>query len=366
MTQKTNKKKILFIGRFPPPIHGAAIMNELYYNSIEINRKFNLDKISINNKGSFGDIGKINARNLLWFIKSYLKFLHRLVVFKPDLIYFELAPSGLAFYRDSLYILACKLFRKKILFQIHARNLQRNRYSKFIFKNTKIIILSELLKNEVGGLFKNEDIYFMPNGIPNSINDKKFSEIINKRNKIKKLNLIFLSNMIEEKGTLDVLKICRYLKNKKIKFRAIFAGSWPNRKTKEKWFSLRNKLGLKNHCTYVGEKYNEEKNEVLEQSHFMVFPTKYKNESFPLVVLEAFMFGVPVFAYDNGAIKEIVSKDFLGKIAEKGNLEALAKEIEKRAGKKLDYAKIRNHFKKKYVFNVAEKKLAKIFEEELK
>ena len=58
------KNKILFMGRFPPPVHGAAVMNEFYFNSLEIGRKFEIDRVSINNKGDFKYIGRFSFKNL--------------------------------------------------------------------------------------------------------------------------------------------------------------------------------------------------------------------------------------------------------------------------------------------------------------
>ena len=42
------KRKILFLGRFPPPVHGASKMNELYFKSRIINKNFEVRKIKIN------------------------------------------------------------------------------------------------------------------------------------------------------------------------------------------------------------------------------------------------------------------------------------------------------------------------------
>ncbi|MEM3091185.1 MAG: WecB/TagA/CpsF family glycosyltransferase [Candidatus Pacearchaeota archaeon] len=363
------KPRILFIGRYPPPVHGAAVMNEFYFNSLKTKKIFEIERIIINKKGPLDSMGILNFKNFLWFIRSYIKTIKELIFFKPNLIYFELAPKGFAFYRDSFYVIIFKIFRKRILFHLHARGLEKNLYSKFIFRNTRIIILSKVLIEEVRDLFNKDKIYILPNGIRDMISNKEFDKIIKNRTKIKTRNLLFLSNMIEDKGTIDFLRICNYLKSKGLKFRAFFAGSWPDRKTKDRWFLIRNYLGLEQFCVYVGEKFNDEKRKILEQSHYMVFPTKYENESFPLVILESFMFGIPVFTYNNGALKEIVSANYLGKVFQIGKWDEIAKELEKTIKKNINInnmKKIREHFKKNYTLNLAEKNLIKILNEETK
>ncbi|MEM3091830.1 MAG: glycosyltransferase, partial [Candidatus Pacearchaeota archaeon] len=90
---------------------------------------------------------------------------------------------------------------------------------------------------------------------------------------------------------------------------------------------------------------------------------------FPLVILEAFMFGIPVLAYENGAIKEIVSKRYLGKVFEINRWDKIAKELLnniKKFSEIKNMKKIRKHFKKNYTIKIAEKELIKIFEKEIK
>ncbi len=368
-----NKNKILFIGRFPPPIHGASKVNENYFNSRVINKNFNLRKINLSYSKNIGDIGKFSIGKILGIPKTKIKILKNLVFFKPNLIYFELAPTGFAFLRDSFYVLVLKLFGKKIIFQIHARGINEKsknkfwgEYYKFIFKRTKMILLSGLLYSEVEKVVPKSNIYILPNGIKDVLDEKKFDDILIYRKKSKKPTMLFLSNMIEDKGALDVLKICNELNKKNLNFECLFVGPWQNNEFEKKWKNLLKEYKLEKKCKYVGAKYKKEKEDILKKTNFLVFPTKYKNESFPLVILEAFMFGIPVFAYNNGAIREMVSKDYLGKVFKVGEWESMAEEIGKLLNKNIDSKRIREHFKKNYTLEISEKRLLKIFEKELK
>jgi glycosyltransferase involved in cell wall biosynthesis len=121
--------------------------------------------------------------------------------------------KGFAFFRDSIYVLECKMFRKKIIFQTHTKGLKNTVYKRFIFRKSKMIILSPLLYYEVSEIFDRQKVYFIPNGIKDEIGDREFIRIVKERAKNKEVQLLFLSNMYETKGPLDVLKICNYLKN---------------------------------------------------------------------------------------------------------------------------------------------------------
>lgn len=358
------KKKILFLGRFPPPVHGASLMNESYFNGKEMNRQFELKRVKINYFDNLNEMGSINLKKFFGIFIVFFKLLKELIMFKPDLIYFEIPVKGLAFFRDSLFVLECKIFRKKILFETHTKGLKKTLYRRFIFRKSKMIILSPILYPEVSAIFDRQDVYFVPNGIKDEVKDKEFNKITIERSKNKEVQLLFLSNMYETKGPLDVLKICNYLQDK-IKFRCSFAGNFPDREIEKRWFSLREEYGLESQCIYLGPRFGKDKEDLLRHTNFMVFPTQYKNESFPLVILESFMFGVPVLSYDTGAIREIISKDYLGYISKSGNWEELASVLINKIKERHDYKKIRNYFKKNYKFEVAENRLIKIFEKEL-
>lgn len=360
------KRKILFLGRFPPPVHGASKMNELYFKSKIINKNFEVKKIKINYYKSLDELGKFNLKKFSGIFDVFFKLISELFSFKPDLVYFEIATQGPAFIRDSLYVWICRLLKKKIVFHIHSKKINKSLYAKSVFRGYKTIILSELLYKNIKEVFRKKDLYILPNGIEEEISDREFYGIMKQRKKNKKLVLLFLSNMIGEKGIFDVLKICKRLKQKKKSFECLFVGSWPDTKTKEMWMSLRKAYGLEKECKFLGPRYSSDKKKVLKKTDFLVFPTSYEVECFPLVILEAFMFGIPVFSYDNGAIKEMVSKKHLGYVVKMGEWEQLAEKIENTFKRNVNYERIRNTFNKKHTLETAEKILLRIFKKELK
>jgi glycosyltransferase involved in cell wall biosynthesis len=366
------KNKILFIGRFAPPIHGAAKVNELYFNSSLINEKYKLKKVRINRYDSLKEIGSFSFKKFIGVFSVFFELLYQLMFFRPKLVYFEIAPTGFAFYRDSIYVLLCKIFRRKILFHFHAKGLDRyltdhggTRYYRFVFKNTRAILLSPCLYSDIKEIFPREKVLILPNGVINELTDKEFRKILIERKNNKIPKLIFLSNMIESKGVLDTLKICNQLNKRNISFDCVFVGAWQDKDLESTWKVQVKKYGLEKKCKHLGPKYGNEKKKILEGVDYLIFPTKYEKECFPLVILEAFMFGIPVLSYDNGAVKEIISKPFLGFVSKQGKWEDLWKELDKRLKNPEKGTEIRKHFEKNYSMEIAEKNLVKIFSEEL-
>jgi len=357
-------KRILFLGRFPPPVHGASKMNEVYFKSKTINKEFKLQKIKINYSDSLKELGKFNLNKFFGIFIVFFKLLVQLISFNPHLIYFEIPSKGLAFVRDSIYVFLCKIFNKKIIFVLHSREISRGKlkkiYYKLVFKNTKLILLSKLLYPYVKEFFKEKDVYYLGNGIKNEISDNEFKTIIKTKKQNKKPILLFLSNMIESKGALEVLRICNSLNEKGIDFECLFVGPWKNKEFKVKWENFLQEKGLKDKCSYLGAKYGNEKEEIMKKANFMIFPTKYELECFPLVILEAFMYGIPVLSYDTGAIKEIISKEYLGYVSKKNSWKELETKLKKIIKEKVRYKRIREYFKDNFTIEIAEKRLNKI------
>jgi len=359
------KKKILFLGRFAPPAHGAARMNELYFNALK--NKFNIKKIKINYSKRLEEIGRFNLQKFFGIFIVWFKLLYMLIIFRPKKVYFEIAPCGFAFFRDSLYVWLCKIFRKNIVFHLHAKGIDSQvknkwklRYYKKVFKDTKVIILSDILYEDIEKVVLRNNVYVIPNGVPDELSEEEFEKIIMKRKKNKKPILLFLSNMVESKGPLDVLKICDLLNKDKIDFECWFVGVWSSKEFKKKWYGLLKKYELQNKCQYLGSKYGNEKKKILKRTNFLLFPTEYPLECYPLVILEAFMFGIPVFTYDNGAIKSIIKNKTLGFVSKKKSWEELYWYLRGNLKKQVNAEKVRKCFKRNYVFRIVEKRLMKI------
>ena len=74
-------------------------------------------------------------------------------------------------------------------------------------------------------------------------------------------------------------------------------------------------------------KVDNEKNAVYNNSNIFVFPTYYDRECFPLSILEAMSFGLPIISTNEGAISEIVDDNINGFIVDKRDIQQLVDRI---------------------------------------
>lgn len=78
--------------------------------------------------------------------------------------------------------------------------------------------------------------------------------------------------------------------------------------------------------SYEGKKYGWQKQEYFSRANIFIHPTL--DDAFPLVVLEAMQYGLPIIATDEGSLSEIVENGINGYIVEKEQPLALANKIE--------------------------------------
>ena len=185
----------------------------------------------------------------------------------------------------------------------------------------------KLLYQDIERYVKIEDCIFVPNGIKNEFIESDNDIQILEEEKKNEYKLIYLSNMIKTKGSLDLINAMRIITkiNKNIKLE--FAGGWRSSFSKDDFEKIINEFNLKDYVKHVGAVYGDDKSSFLRSGDIFVFPTKYKNECFPLVLLEAMSFGLPVITTNEGAITEVIINKMNGIIAEKNNPKDLADKI---------------------------------------
>lgn len=324
-------KNILFILHLPPPVHGAAMVGKYIQESNLINSNFNGDYINLSTSNSLEDIGKGGGAKLVSLLKLQYKVLRALLEKKYHLCYVTLTAQGNGFYKDVLVIAILKIFRKKIVYHFHNKGVAKSQESwindllyRFVFKGTKSILLSQHLYPDVQKYVKKEDAYFCPNGIPLSAGMLKEQPIV--KDPRRPFNILFLSNMMEEKGVWTLLEACKHLLEKGLSFECHFIGAWSDIQEQE----FAEKISLSNLSNIVfahGKKYNDEKNSFFERADVFVFPTYYHNEAFSLVLLEAMQFSLPVISTNEGGIPDIVHPS-TGFLVPKKDPTALAEKIQ--------------------------------------
>lgn len=310
----------------PPPVHGASMMGKYIHDSQTINDAFDCKYFNLTLARNLQDIGKGGLRKLFDFIKQITTLCKIVRAEKPNLCYVTPNAKGGAFYKDFLIVMMLKKMGRTVIIHYHNKGVS-TRQNKFIddfvyrhfFKHLKVILLADTLYNDVHKYVKREDVYICPNGIPATLKlEKKEHDVF---------NILFLSNMMREKGVWDLVDACKILKDKGLNFHCHFIGKWND--ISEEVFNNRIKaLSLQNYVNAYGAKYGIDKNEFFQIADVFAFPTFYNNECFPLVLLEAMEQGITCISCNEGGISGIIDDGQTGFVVPKNQPEILAEKLE--------------------------------------
>ncbi len=321
-------KKILFILHTPPPVHGSSIVGQYIQSSKIINGNFNCKYINLGTSKTINEIGNNGLIKLWRYFKIILKTLTQLIEFQPNICYIAITAKGPAFYKDAFLVLLIKLFRIKVVYHFHNKGVSKrqdkwldNFLYQLVFRNSKVILLSEHLYPDIKKYVPKKQVHYCPNGIPEHAHIYKKD----KNNSI--VEILFLSNLIESKGVFVLLEALKILKNRNIKFHCTYIGSEGD-VSKELFQQMVEKLSLSDAVHYVGRKYGAEKENFFANANIFSFPTYYDNECFPLVLIEAMQFSLPVISTFEGGIPDIVEDGKTSFLVPQKNTEALADKLE--------------------------------------
>jgi glycosyltransferase involved in cell wall biosynthesis len=323
----TRIPKMLFVLQLPPPFHGASLMNSYVVNSKLIRDNIDIDVINLQFAKSIQELEKFS---LLKVFKSFFfgfKILFRVLSQKPDLVYFTLSPKGYAFYRDAFYVFLLKLMRRKIIFHLHSQGIRVNTNNnlikkwlyKRVFKNTYVICLAKSLVKDIVDVYTPEP-FIVPNGI--QIHPITVRNVPQRDETIPRI--LFLSNYIRNKGVLTLIEALAILKNQGYKFNARLVGA-PSDLTVEMLVKIINDQHLTEFVTVTGPIFGDQKVVEFQEAEIFVFPTL--NDAFPLVLLEAMQFKLPIISTYEGGIPEIVINNETGFLIETKNTQLLVDKI---------------------------------------
>ncbi len=307
---KSSTLKILIIGPFLSPLPGNSISNKVAYEGLS--GKPGIKASKINTSTSFFDerVGFFSIQKLLNSIRFNLQVYK---IISSDVVYITPGQSFLGIVKYAILIFATKLLNRKLVLHIHGNYLRQeyqniNSFKKSIAKfilgqADKGIVLSDLLIPNLTPFMPENKI----NIVHNFVEDFLFEdtqETIN-RKKLNKLRIIYLSNLMLEKGILEFLETLKNLERKGINYEAKIAGNMDTntRDVIKKYFDE-----IKN-FSYLGVVDGESKKEMLLWANVFVFPSFYKMEGQPIAILEAMATGNIVLTSNHAGIPDVFSLD---------------------------------------------------------
>jgi len=338
-------RPIILVGPAPPPFSGQSISFQMLIDGVE-KQHFPYTVVSLSGKGT-SDGGASWGRAL-----QYLKILSdyfRMSIFGRKTIYITIAQSRHGFLRDFVMIWFAWLNSHYIICHLKGGNYGgfyktqpgwiRWLIRKTLLRVDNILVLGERLRDMYHFEPRLKDkICVVQNGLPFILNEAIKPKAL-PTDKTKPIRILYLSNLIESKGYLNLLETVRILVKKyKIPvvchFCGLFLANKPDdvlvhdaahgQKLFEDFVTTNN---LEKNVAYCGVVSGEEKNRELRDAHFFVLPTNYNNEGQPVSIIEAMAFGNVVISTDYRAIPDMVIHEKTGFLVPYGRPEVVAQVI---------------------------------------
>ena len=319
------KKSVLLIGPFPKPITGLSLANEILLKGLRKNNK--VDYINMSYYRFEENIGKFNFLKFFFFLKLNFKAFK---IYNYDSIYITIGQSFLGIVKYSFYFFLCKVFNKNVVIHLHGNQLGEMYRNQSFFKRKLIksilsisnygIVLSNSLRHNLFFFLKPKNIFVVENFVENEL----FLNSAEKKSKnYRRLKIVYIGNIMTEKGVFYLLDALIDLNKKGFCFEAKFAGNIDSKiLSKIMSYFKENK-----NFEYLGVVRNNEKKELMLWANTFVFPS-YLIEGFPLSVLEAIVTGNRVITTEHPALKDVFTEKNISFIRKKSKEDILNALIE--------------------------------------
>jgi len=325
--------KILVVGQTPPPYHGQAIMIEKMlsgdYGNIE------LLHIRLEFSDSMSDIGKVGLSKIIKLLQVIGKIITMRFRQGIKVLYYPPAgPNLIPIIRDVLILVSTRWLFERTIFHFHASGLTSIyprlpklfgwMFRKSYFYPDIAIRLSEFAPED-GKLLMAKKEFIIPNGIEDEFENYSIERDYSDERCV---NILYVGIISDAKGVGVLLEALVLLKNRGSRFRASLMGKFVSEEYRQTLEVYLKEKGLDAYVTMLGFLEGKRKWEVYAHADIFCFPTFFDSETFPVVLIEAFSFALPVITTSWRGIPSIIDDGVHGYMVPIKDSKALAQKLE--------------------------------------
>ncbi len=254
---------------------------------------------------------------IIFFLQGLIVFLVQLPGTKIVHIHFSEPTSAI---RKYIFLLISKLFNLPVIVHFHSFSAKttisgkkKDLYKKIFNKADAIIVLSNYWKKQV------EQIVIKPGKIKVIYNP--CPEVKQKSDLLKQKTILFAGTLNERKGYSDLLRAFSKIAAQFPEWKIVFAGNGEI----ELAIKLSISLNISNNVIFKGWISGMEKEKLFNTSTIFCLPSYA--EGFPMAVLDAWAYGLPVITTPVGGLPDVLIHGKNALVFQPGDIDMLAENL---------------------------------------
>lgn len=257
-----------------------------------------------------------NVRKLLYLAFAWLDFLVRIPFYDIVHVHFSLGTTAR---RKVPFVKVAKALGKKVIIHLHCGSQINEIWNKdytYLFSVADIsLLLSENLLHMVEEhTGRGHDYRVCYNPCPQISKEPVLQ---------KKKQILFSGTLYAGKGYQDLIRAFAKIAKKYPDWKVVFAGNGEVEKGK----AISKELCIANQVEFLGWVSGEQKDRAFRESIIFCLPSYA--EGFPMAVLDAWAYGLPVITTPVGGIPDVAKDGENMLLFNPGDIDALAKQMEK-------------------------------------
>lgn len=260
-------------------------------------------------------IDRSKLRKLLILVSGLLKYMVLLPWY--DIVHIHLSTTVSANRKYIFYKLA-RLFRKKVVVHLHCGSqlseIWNSKYQEMFTNSNMCIVLSNSIREMIvarTGQANNVRVVYnpSPSGVEVSKSDKRSKTIL------------FAATLYRQKGYLDLIEAFAQVAPKYPEWKLVLAGNG----NQVEGVSKAGQLGVGERVEFLGWISGDEKDRAFKEASIFCLPSYA--EGFPMAVLDAWAYGLPVITTPVGGVPDIVVDGENGLLFNPGDVATLASKL---------------------------------------
>jgi glycosyltransferase involved in cell wall biosynthesis len=233
--------------------------------------------------------------------------------FRPDLVYFTCAPSIGLTVRDAPYMLLLRMLGIPAVAHLHGGNVPgffgggwvRRTLNRWGLATCRaILVITRECEAAGREIFADDQVIYVPNMLDDDLLARQQPRAIRPADALGPWRLLHVAWQSVEKGSYDLVRAMPHVRHA-VDCRLVGTAAPEHRDALER---LMADLGVADRIRLMGQKRGDDLDAEFRDADVFVLPTHRGGpEGFPMVVLEAMTYGLPIVANEVGNIAEMIA-----------------------------------------------------------